>query len=892
MLAYIHCSGSNFSADVSEDAQRGRTIIQVAATDDDDSYANKKLDYSIVKGNTEKGFQISSSTGEIILTGSLDREKTAIYNLVVMAKDRGEPSLNSTSVVQVRIDDINDNPPVFNQSTYNIVVNESIAVGTMVIQVVATDMDADENGRVKYNITSGNDDNRFVIDESTGWIRVRADLDHETRAEHRLVIRAIDQAVKFPQRSTFTTVIINVTDVNEFSPRFPVMMYLESVPENKPVDSTVFTAHAVDSDGGKYGVVEYSLIGDQDLFQIDRQTGHVTTKAVFDYESMNSYHFKVMAKDLGKLFATVPVLVNIESQDEFSPRFNEAQYSFGVSGNAKVGTSVGQVEATDRDGGSSGQIVYSLKYDNDYFGINATTGVVVVIKDLQSKEEQENRRKRWVPRYRAPHRSKRALEGDNIKLTVVAGTGLQGSRTSEVSASIRVDRSCSGCGAPIAGASTGALSGVPLVLVIVFAIIAIVAVIVIVIMYIRNREQKRRPPDHSRFDESFASMDVHVHTSPANRDEAPPSYNQILSYHSHNGNVANITTSEISDQSHSASSGRGSAEDEEEDEEIRMINSTPLGKKRENTIPTRGAMPDSGIQQDEDTISELSVQNHQEYLARLGIDTSRIKVVEAKPTGLTQSVESMHQFSEEGGGEGDGMDIGHLVYDKLGEVEADEDMAIMDGTREFGFGETDPSHAGSLSSVINSEEEFSGSYNWDYLLDWGPQYQPLAHVFAEIARLKDETIQPRKQPTQIVPQRKNNTMLKPQVKMIPPPIITSAPPKTLQPLLSRTSRTSSSSSVSNSLNSARTSQLTSLPSLPRSPISHESSYTSPAMSPSFTPSLSPLATRSPTISPLMTPGGAGSVHSSSGQNTPQRARSNRSSGLVTASSESEQELRI
>ena len=37
-----------------------------------------------------------------------------------------------------------------------------------------------------------------------------------------------------------------------------------------------------------------------------------------------------------------------------------------------------------------------------------------------------------------------------------------------------------------------------------------------------------------------------------------------------------------------------------------------------------------------------------------------------------------------------------------------------------------------------SEEELAGSYNWDYLLDWGPQYQPLAHVFKEISKLRDD----------------------------------------------------------------------------------------------------------------------------------------------------------
>ena len=33
---------------------------------------------------------------------------------------------------------------------------------------------------------------------------------------------------------------------------------------------------------------------------------------------------------------------------------------------------------------------------------------------------------------------------------------------------------------------------------------------------------------------------------------------------------------------------------------------------------------------------------------------------------------------------------------------------------------------------MHSEEEIAGSYNWDYLLDWGPHYQPLAHVFKEV----------------------------------------------------------------------------------------------------------------------------------------------------------------
>ena len=54
-------------------------------------------------------------------------------------------------------------------------------------------------------------------------------------------------------------------------------------------------------------------------------------------------------------------------------------------------------------------------------------------------------------------------------------------------------------------------------------------------------------------------------------------------------------------------------------------------------------------------------------------------------------------------------------------------------------GRGQPSMTGSLSSIVHSEEELAGSYNWDYLLDWGPQYQSLAHVFKEISKLKDDS---------------------------------------------------------------------------------------------------------------------------------------------------------
>ena len=137
-----------------------------------------------------------------------------------------------------------------------------------------------------------------------------------------------------------------------------------------------------------------------------------------------------------------------------------------------------------------------------------------------------------------------------------------------------------------------------------------------------------------------------------------------------------------------------------------------------------------------------------------------------------------------------------------------------------------------------------GSYNWDYLLNWGPQFQPLADVFAEIARLKDETIQPKRKPVQTIPQSGSSRAQQAFKVGGPPPIITGTPPRV----------ENGNQREMTQLSSARTSQLTSMVSLPHSPISHESSFSNLAFSPNFTPALSPLATRSPSVSTLQSNG--------------------------------------
>ncbi|KAL4230834.1 condensed mesenchymal cell proliferation [Mactra antiquata] len=863
---------------VSEDTARGFVVLHVEAIDKDTSGRNKEIDYRIVHGNTDNTFMIDQKGGRIMLNGVLDREKDqgSEYNLIVMAKDRGLKPKNSTVSVQIIVQDVNDEVPYFEPGNcmngdYCKVLNESFPDYVGFMKVNALDNDIGANSKIYYLITSGNDEGLFIVNGTTGelFITPNETLDYERQTYHKLIIKATDCSgclANSPRYSNFTTVHINITDVNEYAPEFPVAYYSEGVSENSTIHSSVFKVHANDKDGGPFGEVEYVLTGSTD-FSI-KPSGFITTNRMFDYEtaSQREFQFVVTATDKGGRSASVSVFVYLEDYDEYDPYFVTTDYTFQIPGRATKGAFIGKVQAMDKDNGSAGKIVYQLIPLHNYFGINASTGEIRVTHDLNREISDSHRQKREVN-----------------TLVIIASSGMEDSRNATVVVEIDVDRACNGCEMqyiveePVSTASMN----VVIIVVVLVSVIAIVLIVIIVIILVRRHKQGKTPPpsetpmcDNDEFD-----------SLPHPNSNGLPTYGDVIRYQSKYGEGNVTTSSNMSAHSHnSGSSGRGSAEDDE-DEELAMINSSSPNYLN-NSNGFRKNMPDSGIQDDDNT-SEPSVQNHQDYLARLGIDTAKINS-KAK-SGLTHSVESMHQFSDSGGGEGDGLEIDNIDYSKLQSSHVTNEN-MMDKNNDMGFHEPEPHMGGSLSNVINSEEEYSGSYNWDYLLDWGPQYQPLAHVFSEIARLKDDTIQPKKQAVQIVPQRQLSANVQPQVRMVPPPMITNAPPKavTQQPV-SRSNRSSHSSNM----NSRNSTINTSLPSMPRSPISHESSFTSPALTPSFTPSLSPLATRSPSVSPVNSGRGMVSNHSS-GQTTP-RSRNlnlNNNNKFVFSSSSSEQELRI
>lgn len=844
---------------VPEDTKIGSYLLHLAKP------STQTSSFSIIEGNIDKMFQISNPSGALTLVKNLDRELQDEYDLTVSID---ENSFLVTHVI-ISVEDCNDNTPVFGEEEYEKSLSETLPSGSSVEKVTALDADlpGSVNSEVFYEITSGNVDQCFRIDSKSGIIYVNNTLDYDKGAtDYLLIVKACDKGPA--PLCSLASVKLHLQDENDNVPLFPFTEYLESVGENEPVGTAVFTAHATDMDKGIYGNVNYTIIDSHNyaglenswkLFHIDSQTGLVTTATMFDYEQRSRYNFGIRATDSGGRSTTVKVYIEIEGKDEYYPQFTERNYRFSLATSVPlpVGYVVGRVLATDKDKGPDGRVVYQLAAQHSYFKVNRTTGALLLKKKFDQSETAPAERE--------------------IKLEVTASSGRQGSLLNSTTIDVVLD--------PLADPSTnlvgwgeGNTYQAPQTGVSDWILGLVISVVLLVLLFgaafaylhVKNKRNKKmnKPNLNS---ETVSQGNNYVDPSafdtipirggapqmPPQNQFAPPKYDEIPPYggaHAASSNSGAATTSELSGSEQSGSSGRGSAEDGDdgEDEEIRMINEGPM--QRSN---------------DTDSLSAVSVRNTQEYLARLGIvDNSALQRSEPKEQmhhHQTVPLDSLHtMFEEEAANEND---ITNLIYAKLNDVagsdrasSADEGATntlgpTMEHVMAISYGEVptvthQPSMNGSLSSIVHSEEELAGSYNWDYLLDWGPQYQPLAHVFSEIARLKDDTASVHSGASGTSSVRSKVSVA--PAKNIPPPLITSVAPRAIaMPIL-------------NSRGGHNQMMM-----LPRSPISHDASgtgfSTSTAMSPSFSPSLSPLATKSPSISPLVAPGLSAAHHAMSRQ---------------------------
>ena len=265
---------SSYVANVAENSQVLTSVVTISASDPDPF---GRLTYSIESaqpGNRSDAFSVDFSSGVITTADVLDRESIDTYVLQVKVTDGGEPALSGFTTVTINVTDQNDNPPVFNVSSFQATIPENSDIASFVVKIQAEDADLGSNARISYFINSSNDMSAFAIDPDTGIISINKKLDRENISNYLLKCVAIDHGQ--PQLSSMPVAVhVSLSDVNDNAPAFLQSVYAVNVSEDVTSGTVVEEVVAVDPDAGLNGTVVYSISGGNDdgTFTIGNKTG-------------------------------------------------------------------------------------------------------------------------------------------------------------------------------------------------------------------------------------------------------------------------------------------------------------------------------------------------------------------------------------------------------------------------------------------------------------------------------------------------------------------------------------------------------------------------------------------------------------------------------------------
>lgn len=303
-----------------------------------------------------------------------------------MATDQGSPALTTSYTLTVSLIDVNDNAPTIT-GDYNVIISENTIIGAPVFTVQATDLDSGDNGRLSYNITAGNDNGEFTIDN--GYVRTATSFDRETVDRYDLEITVVDNGS--PAQTSSITATVTISDYNDNYPSF-VSNYTFSVDENATLATSVGTLNATDVDDGSnselsYSIVGYWLTGTVNPFIINSSSGVISTNDNLDRESYDTYYLWCRVQDSGSplLSSDINITITINDVNDNNPVFPGATYTGSVVEASGNGTSILTIAATDADLGENSELYYSIDTADvggteaaKYFTVNAT-GVISVV---------------------------------------------------------------------------------------------------------------------------------------------------------------------------------------------------------------------------------------------------------------------------------------------------------------------------------------------------------------------------------------------------------------------------------------------------------------------------------------------------------------------------------
>ncbi|KAH7637786.1 cadherin-23-like protein [Dermatophagoides farinae] len=414
-------SKSLYTKSIPEDVRDGSMVVQVSATDADQSPANSRVYYRLLSGGADK-FVIDSNTGIISVAkgASLDPDKSLSigsskmskklwYLLKVMAIDSSfgtEEQLSSIATVNVSIIDVNNKAPEFPNNLPEVYVAEDAKINQFVTQISAFDLDDKPVLRYSFDYSRSEARNdfgvamdlasfaeSFSIGPIDGVVRVAKSLDRELWSILKLQVVVEDIAAITKGQKARTTFTIHITDINDNPPRFIQRLYRAIVPENSIPGTSVITVTAEDRDTNKS--LTYSLESEEfdllRLLRINSTTGEISVLGRIDREIYNWLNLTVRAIDHGDppLSGTAEIAIQVLDENDNNPVFDDENlHKVTIPEDSPIGSLVVRITASDADIGAFGKLTYLLDSSSSLgkFKIDRETGSIIVADHLDREQ--------------------------------------------------------------------------------------------------------------------------------------------------------------------------------------------------------------------------------------------------------------------------------------------------------------------------------------------------------------------------------------------------------------------------------------------------------------------------------------------------------------------------
>ncbi|ELW54073.1 Protocadherin alpha-8 [Tupaia chinensis] len=249
-----------------------------------------------------------------------------------------------------------------------------------------------------FRVTSKDNGHLLEVNLQNGVLFVNSRIDREELCE-RSAECSIHLEVIVDRPLQVFHVDVEVKDINDNPPVFPVKVQQLFVSESRLPDSRFPLEGASDADIGANSVLTYRL-SSNDYFMLDvnskndenRQVELVLRKSL-DREDITTHKLFLMATDGGKpeLTGTVQLLITVLDVNDNAPSFERSEYEVRIFENADNGTTVIRLNASDLDEGANGAISYSFNSlvaptVTELFSIDPNTGEIVIQGNLDHEK--------------------------------------------------------------------------------------------------------------------------------------------------------------------------------------------------------------------------------------------------------------------------------------------------------------------------------------------------------------------------------------------------------------------------------------------------------------------------------------------------------------------------